>query len=764
MKQLNDLIADFWRDYAALVLLAAGLLGVILLISLGVWAKRSKKPLRPIALAFSMNLALLLNAEGMWVIAIDQLKLPAIFAVLVFAVFEICFLTATSLAAEQYRRTSSYAPDGTIVTAGHPGPMLWIAALIAGLSGVIVASNAVTFTEQLLRLAVPCMIFLMWWAALTAAGQKVRRGRFAYSPRRLAERWGFLIPDDDPDLVRMAADRQVRRMVVNYHRVSAGRFPKPWWRNRLLKDARTAGEPVVEEVVEQLARIQRVMDLLVPGAVRISVPSRPESLRAAAAPAATAPDVTASLARELGPTPAGTPSTGQPVQNRQAVEPVRFVPPAAGQGPAPVEEDPLALALTDEQAAAMAAVLARQQNPAAAQQPVASPQQIPSQQPLASSHQAAAQYQVTAAQAVAGPQQTAGSPSAIPVPAPSASLQAVSGPTPVAVPEQRAGEEATLAVLRAGESATVPGARAGEGATVPGAREAATTPVARESAAAPVVREDVTVPVVREGATVPVPRVAEPPVAEQPAPPAIPAWASTGTGARPAVSIVGSPWWRLAVDRLSKLVAEEITPDDLPEMNYLRITELTRKLAPKVSELGEGVIRTYINEYVRELDGEHVESAYPWRDFLPAPAPAKPGSEAWLAALADLRTALEEELGEGQPMDPDELTTVLAPSAPRLDGRTVRSFIGDYLLALNGMSAAGAGQPWAELMPRPQSVRPASDDDVLEVHGAELFEHLRSTGRLSRYKVQAVTGIKSRVQADRIKATVEQRAAETASA
>ncbi|MEU4164138.1 MFS transporter, partial [Actinoplanes sp. NPDC026670] len=332
MKQFNDLIADFWQDYAALVLLAGGLLGVVLLISFAIWAKRSKKPLRPIALAFSMNLALLLNAEGMWVIAIDQLRLPPIFAVLVFAVFEICFLTATSLAAEQYRRTSTYAPDGTIVTPGHPGPMLWIAALIAGLSGVIVASNAVTFTEKLLRLAVPCMIFLMWWAALTAAGQRVRRGRFAYSPRRLAERWGWLIPDDDPDLVRMGAERQVRRMVVNYHRVSAGRFPKPWWRNRLLKDARTAGEPVVDEVIEQLARIQRVMDLLVPGAVRIAVPVKTP----VAAPAET-PAVLAGLP-SLSPSVNGSASALENVavaapaapsgQAVQFVEPVQFVPPA----------------------------------------------------------------------------------------------------------------------------------------------------------------------------------------------------------------------------------------------------------------------------------------------------------------------------------------------------------------------------------------------------------------------------------------------------
>ncbi|WP_203833184.1 hypothetical protein [Actinoplanes regularis] len=260
-------IEQFWAANAGPLLLAAGVAGVAALVVLGVWAKRSKKPLRPVALALSMNVALLLNAEGMWVIATDAkgLNLPPLFAVLVFAVFEICFLTATSLAAEQYRRTTVYAPDGAIVTPGSPGRMLYIAALIAGLSGLIVASNAATKTETLLRLAVPCIIFLMWWAALTAAGQKVDRSRFAYSPRRLAERWGWLIPDDDPDLVAMAAARQARRMVVNYYRVDAGRWPRIWWKSRLLRDARTAGEDVVADVLAQLARTRSVMDLLIPG-------------------------------------------------------------------------------------------------------------------------------------------------------------------------------------------------------------------------------------------------------------------------------------------------------------------------------------------------------------------------------------------------------------------------------------------------------------------------------------------------------------------
>ncbi|BEL07791.1 hypothetical protein Q0Z83_059820 [Actinoplanes sichuanensis] len=283
----NADLLGFWADYGALALLTAGLCGVSALIAMVAWARHTMRPLRPIALAVSMNLALLLNAEGMWVIATAKtgLNLPPLFAVLVFAVFEICFLTATSLAAEQYRRTSVYRPDGTVASPGHPGHMLYVAALIAVLSGVVVASNAHSRTEVLLRLAVPCVIFLMWWAALTAAGQRHTRSRFAYSPRRLAERWGWLIPDEDPDLIAMAAARQVHRMVVAYQRATGKGLLARWGKSRLRKDARTASEQVVERVHAQLSRIDAVMNLLGPSPLgadeaemeqrRAEVPARP---------------------------------------------------------------------------------------------------------------------------------------------------------------------------------------------------------------------------------------------------------------------------------------------------------------------------------------------------------------------------------------------------------------------------------------------------------------------------------------------------------
>lgn len=278
IEQFMAPLISTWSEYGAQIVIGAGVIGLFAMVALHAEVRRTRKPLRPIALAVSMNLALLLNAEGMWVVATGRLHLTKLFAVLVFAVFEILFLTATSLAAEQYRRTTVYAPDGTVTKPGHPGRMLWVAALIAATSGVVVASNAPSGTEKLLRLAVPVLIFLMWWAALTAAGQHRSRSRFAYSPRRLAERWGWLIPDDDPDLEAMAAERQVRRMVVNHQRVSASRWPRTWWRSRLLKDARSASASVVDQVAAQLVRIEAVMSALTPGAGR-----QPDGVRKRAA-------------------------------------------------------------------------------------------------------------------------------------------------------------------------------------------------------------------------------------------------------------------------------------------------------------------------------------------------------------------------------------------------------------------------------------------------------------------------------------------------
>lgn len=794
MKQLNEQIANFWTDYAAIASLALGLLGVLLLIGFGIWAKRSGKPLRPIALSFSMNLALLLNAEGMWVIATEQLHLPRLFAVLVFAVFEICFLTATSLAAEQYRNTTVYGPDGKIETPGHPGPMLWIAALIAGVSGIIVASNAVTGTEKLLRLAVPCVIFLMWWAALTAAGQRVRRGRFAYSPRRLAERWGWLIPDDDPDLERMASERQLRRMVVNHHRVSSGRWPKSWWRNRLLKDARTAGEPVVDDVIEQLARIQRVMDLLVPG-------SRPAVTVAAPASVAAAPIAPAITAAAAEPVI----QNGQATRPSQPVAPVQFVQPAAAPAApvAPVSptvaqlaawvnstaeqplvnqgslgerlaagftpEEMLGMPLTGRQNGVEGAVEVPGQRRSVEDQPGVSGQ-VPVTANGVARHSAGADG-VTAP----GPAGVNGANGVNAAASSGVAGQHAAGVNGAA--GQHASGDNGVSGQYSGPANGVPGQHAGQGAAMANGGPGAV------AGAVPAVLGSI------GGVSAPRPFISTAQVPQtsggngvnsgngvngnggngngvnggngaSPQPPAVPSWAATPTGAQRAVNIVGSPWWRLAVERLARMVAAEITPDNLSEMTYQRMAELVKSLAPRVQDLGEGVVRSFVNDYVREMNGEPGDAAFPWRDLLPQPVTVQVGSAVWMTEIEDLRAALIEEMESSDETDPRELAVMLKPNFPRLDDESVGEFVNDYVSALGGQPT-GSEQPWQHLLPRPQGGRGPSDEEIVEQFGPQLHEHLRTNGKLTRYRVTAVTGVKSPNRADRIKAIIEDQAAES---
>ncbi|GGQ85877.1 hypothetical protein [Couchioplanes azureus] len=321
-------LTTFAYDHAVPLLAGTGVLGLVLLVAMIVRAKGSGRPLRPIALSASMNLALMLNAEGMWYIAIDTLRLPVLFAVLVFAVFEICFLTATSLAAEQYRNTTVYGPDGKVVSPGHPGSMLYVAALIAVMSGVVVASGAPTTTEKILRLAIPVMIFLMWWAALTAAGQRARRSRFAYSPRRIAERRGWFIPDEDPDLARMVADRRLTKMAMLAHRLHNGELDekrKAKVKTELARLSLTATDDDLAEVQRRVNRAGQAEQLTQPGVLAVMMPA-PAMATGAADRAAVA---ASTVAAQPGPSPEPEPAVSRGGRARAAGDATRVEKPSA---------------------------------------------------------------------------------------------------------------------------------------------------------------------------------------------------------------------------------------------------------------------------------------------------------------------------------------------------------------------------------------------------------------------------------------------------
>lgn len=624
MKQFNDQLVQLWNDYTALILLSAGVVGLLALLGLLIWARKTKKELRSSALTVSMNLALMLNAEGMWVVAVDVAHLPRLFAVLVFAVFEICFLTATSLAKEQYRRTTVRADDGTIIKPGHPGPMLYIAALIAVLSGVVVASNAASTTETLLRLAVPCVIFLMWWAALVAAGQSVNRGRFAYSPRRLAERWGWLIPDDDPDLQELAAKRTVRRMVINYYRLEAGRWPVALWKWRLFKDARTADDAIVEQVRDQLTRSRTVMAMLVP-AQRTDADRREQTdgQTAGQASGQTAADLSAGT-EQVGPA-AEQAAADRSVRSGEQVDaaagPISADSPAAGTGQAAPDRVPAQRGQSPDGEREPEGARPNPTLPVAEAITPRSPQWRPAVERLA-----------TLLRAELRPDDGNLSGRGV-----SHLVQVLYPQVPV-LDEQTVRDFVSDALLvRAGQGGGLSGRPWRDLLTLPPAVgsppwRAAVTQL-RDELAATVTPQDMMLS--GRGARQLTAELA--PRVPQLDPATVLAFIQASYQREPGRDDpsgmpwqdllfmphvpAGSPEWRDAVARLRDALATTLTPEDLRGQQGRGVIQLTRQLAPVVPELDHDTVQAFVGDYVLAVAGQVPEVRGPWADLLPVPSP-----------------------------------------------------------------------------------------------------------------------------------------------
>jgi hypothetical protein len=253
---LGGPIAEAWPMLLALITRnaapIAGTVALLLLTSTVVAWKRGKIRRALIYASFAMSLGI--NAEGMWVVATQRLNLVPQFAVGVFAVFETYQITSMSLASDQYKRTTVRDADGRVIKAGHPGKHGRAAFAFAFVFGLIVAINSHSAVEVALRLVLPVAVVVLWWNDLTAEGTGRPKSRLAWTPTRLAERLGMLVPDVDDDLAAMARDRKVRALVRVGLRVhGGGRFERLHER-RLTRLARAADDDMVAEVEGHVRR------------------------------------------------------------------------------------------------------------------------------------------------------------------------------------------------------------------------------------------------------------------------------------------------------------------------------------------------------------------------------------------------------------------------------------------------------------------------------------------------------------------------------
>lgn len=267
LEQVNRDLSRFWAGHGSLIVLAAlGAVALFMLVSLLVsW--RLGRFNRWVSLVSGVAV-LGLSAEGMWMVAVQRLHLAPELAVCVFFVVEALMLNSATHAREYYQATTVRDSDGKIVKPGRPGKhgrAVWI---IAAVGGTVVAFNAHSVTEFVLRLALPLGWALMWWNELTQDGtsESEERSRWRWTPRRLLLRLGAIEPGDR-DMKTINRDRLRTAMTELRCELEAAPAKKrDKIERRLRKLARDAGDDDIAEVGRRVTRVEQVRSLTAPGA------------------------------------------------------------------------------------------------------------------------------------------------------------------------------------------------------------------------------------------------------------------------------------------------------------------------------------------------------------------------------------------------------------------------------------------------------------------------------------------------------------------
>ncbi len=263
--------ADRWldtvRDHAPVLIAAASILGLILLTILAVIVAIKKKPIMPTLATIGVNLTLAVNAQGTWGLFREQLGLAADITLLVFAAFEIALVTMQFKARATYFATSEWEiVDGQrkIKEPGHPGPYLRVAWGIAVGSGLLVATNAKSWQEAIVRVALPAMVQLLWQVINLSSGWARRPGKFVWSWERLAAATGLWAADANTTIDDFQRDRRRRAMVRHGYKIETSAWLRGWHRHRLNTLGLKADLALADEVAAQIEIAVGIANLVSP--------------------------------------------------------------------------------------------------------------------------------------------------------------------------------------------------------------------------------------------------------------------------------------------------------------------------------------------------------------------------------------------------------------------------------------------------------------------------------------------------------------------
>jgi hypothetical protein len=242
LGRIGEQVSAVWDDYGYPLVAGVGVLVVVVVVTAVVKVARSRQRDRAVG-GLTAVVVLAWTSEGLWEVARFTLGLPLGFAVMTFFVYEAMMLTCALQAERHRKRHPSPGPAGRYV---------WV---LASITATVVALNAETLVEALLRFTLPLAAAGLWWVGITAerdddpgevkqlrAAERARREAiWAISWRRLLVAVGVMRPGAQT-LTEAERERRIRQMVTAAASACSSCCPS-WraWSRRF--DGATASSP-----------------------------------------------------------------------------------------------------------------------------------------------------------------------------------------------------------------------------------------------------------------------------------------------------------------------------------------------------------------------------------------------------------------------------------------------------------------------------------------------------------------------------------------
>ncbi|MGH3680806.1 MAG: hypothetical protein ACRDT2_11245 [Natronosporangium sp.] len=271
LNRIGEQVSAVWNDYTYALVAGVGVLVVVVVVTAVVKIARSRQRDRAVG-GLTALVVLAWTSEGLWEVARFTLGLPLGFAVMTSFVYEAMMLTC-ALQAERHRKHHP-AP-------GPAGRYVWV---LAAITATVVALNAQTPVEALLRFTLPLAAAGLWWVGITAerdddpdevkrlreAERRSREAIWAVSWRRLLVAVGVMRPGTQT-LTDAERERRIRQMVTAADQLHAARRDsrrEGRALQRLRKLARLASANDIAAVRARVARTTRIAELVMPATNR----------------------------------------------------------------------------------------------------------------------------------------------------------------------------------------------------------------------------------------------------------------------------------------------------------------------------------------------------------------------------------------------------------------------------------------------------------------------------------------------------------------